>query len=214
MSKVAVHGGIDLLGKDSNVKNLILEQLPLDNPNTNVGNIWLGLDDKKITYVEEVGQLTTIRRIAHDGDIAVLAEAIELKDNSTDTYLTITNIGTDDMTLGQPVYSTQNLEAKLANANDTIKKKVIGLVSDNLIESSGRSGKVLTSGLLTGTTEQWEQVTGMIGGLVPDSNYFLDIVAGKLTLYPPTEEGQFVCLLGTALTNTIFSIRIERPITI
>lgn len=214
MTKVAVHGGIDLLGKEANVKNLILEQLPFDNPNKNVGNIWLGLDDKKITYVEEIGQLTTIRRIAHDGDVAALIEAIELKDNSTDTYLTIINVGTDDMILGQPVYSTNNLEAKLANANDVIKKKVIGLVSDNLIESSGRSGKVLTSGLLTGTIEQWEHATGMIGGLVPDSNYFLDTISGKLTLYPPTENGQFICLLGTALTNTIFSIRIERPITI
>ena len=107
-----------------------------------------------------------------------------------------------------------NLEADFADASNTNKKKVIGLVSDNIVLSNRGSGHLLTAGLLTGTIEQWEFVTGMVGGLVPDTKYFLDITPGKMTMSPPTDDGQYICLLGTAVTQTIFMIRIERSIRI
>jgi len=212
--KVIVHGGIELLGEDTEVQNLNLEKLPTDPHDRRMGNVWINEADKRIAYVENEANPELIRKLIHDGDLAALKETIDLKDNRLDTYLTVKNITTNDMMFGQPVYSLNNLEAGFANANDINKKKVIGLVSDNIIESNGTSGCVLTSGLLTGTIAQWEYVTGMIGGLVPDTKYFLDTVSGKLTLYPPTDSGQFICLLGSALTTTIFLIRIERPITI
>lgn len=214
MNNVKVHGGIELLGANTEVQNLGLEKLSDDPVNPNSGRIWLD-DENRIAYRDSaVGGNGRIRRIAHDSDIELLKESIALKDNRTDTYLSFTNITNEDMFFGQPIYSANNLEADFADASNTNKKKVIGLVSDNIVLSNRGSGHLLTAGLLTGTIEQWEFVTGMVGGLVPDTKYFLDITPGKMTMSPPTDDGQYICLLGTAVTQTIFMIRIERSIRI
>ena len=214
MSNVKVHGGIELLGANTEVQNLGLEKRSSDPINPNPGRFWLD-SENRLSYKDgEIGGNGRIRKIANDTDIQALKDSIALKDNRTDTYLSFTNVTNEDMFFGQPIYSANNLEADFADASNTNKKKVIGLVSDNIVLSNRGSGHLLTAGLLTGTIEQWEFVTGMVGGLVPDTKYFLDITPGKMTMSPPTDDGQYICLLGTAVTQTIFMIRIERSIRI
>lgn len=128
--------------------------------------------------------------------------------------VSIHNVSNDDMLLGMAVYSPSNGAGDLANAASDTKKTVIGLVADDLIVSQSGQGSILTTGMLTGTIAQWEAATGLVGGLKPRSNYYLDVVAGRITPYPSGDEGSFICPVGYALTETDFIIRIERIIAI
>lgn len=212
-----IHGGVDFKGGDSDAKEFSLEKLDGNPDNPKSRRVWFNQEQLRVAYSESTTEdLDTITRyLATLDDIELLTQLVAAKaDRISDTsHVTINNISTDDMKLGQPVYGASHLDTLLACANDE-KKDVIGLVSDNLILSNNGSGKALTSGILTGTVSQWEFATGMVGGLVSNQKYFLDTVAGRLTLAPPSEPGQYICQLGMALSPTVFLIRIERPIAI
>ena len=125
----------------------------------------------------------------------------------------IVNVDTDDMTLGMAVYSAGVGVGKLALASNVTKKNVIGLVANDLIESQSGRGSVMPTGTLAGTVAQWEAVTGLMGGLIPNATYYLDHdTPGRITPYPSNTDGQYLCPVGYALTTSEFIIRIERPI--
>lgn len=112
------------------------------------------------------------------------------------------------LVIGCPVYSSANdtVDKAMANAVGTVK--VIGLMAD-VSTANGVSGAVITDGVLTATTVQWDAITGGSGGLVRDTLYFLDAAtAGKLTATPPTTTGQFVKLIGVAISTTELKITI------
>jgi hypothetical protein len=124
----------------------------------------------------------------------------------------IVNTSNFDMTLGMAVYAPGVGEGGLAIASSDARKNVIGLVANDLILSQSGRGSVLSTGVLTGSVAQWEAATGLAGGLIPNANYYLDIVAGHITPYPSGDPGHFLCPIGQALTTTDFLIRIERQI--
>lgn len=124
----------------------------------------------------------------------------------------VVNISNDNMLFGMAVYSPGTGLGDLANAAFGDRKNVIGLVANDLILSQSGRGSVLSTGTLTGTKAQWEAATGLVGGLIPNANYYLDIVAGRITPYPPDSSGHYLCPVGYALTDVDFIIRIERSI--
>jgi hypothetical protein len=123
-------------------------------------------------------------------------------------FITRNNISNDDLVLGNVVYSFSDTEVDKANSKFETKKIAIGLVADNLVLSQGGVCKIQTTGILTGTLNQWEAVTGMVGGLVVNSRYFLDTISGKLTPYMPSDAIS-LCPVGKAISQTEFSINIE-----
>lgn len=218
--RIRVHGGLDILGDNPDVKNLILETLASDPNLFNIGRIWKAPNGLGIHYGDtdsESGN-NVLRIIAHDGDLLKLWTAINKKDNSSDTYLDVINSTTNDLCIGQPVYITDYSQdvyrVDVGNAIDINKKKIVGLVSDNVIESNGGSGKILVSGILKSTELNWDLVTGLNGGLLPRTRYFLSTNNGQLSVSSPAEEGQYMCSIGESLNSTDFLIKIERPITI
>ena len=57
--------------------------------------------------------------------------------------------------------------------------------------SNGLSGVIATGGPLTASTAQWDAITGQVGGLTPNTRYYLDpTTAGKLTITAPITAGQ------------------------
>lgn len=83
---------------------------------------------------------------------------------------------------------------------DTRKAQVLGLVTVPGLE--GDTVTVTFVGLVTLTVAQWTAITGEVGGLTPQTAYFLDSSArpGKLTLTKPTTG--FVAQVGVALSTT------------
>jgi hypothetical protein len=219
VKNTAVHGGVEFLGKGSAIKNLNLDELALDPTSPGNNQVWYNLNEKRIKYIDgnDSDGVAVLKAVAHTDDIVAVTQVIDSKASMADvsvSNITYVNVTNSDMVFGQPIYGVTQLTADLANAGSNAKKNVVGLVSDLSINSQNGSGKVKTSGELIGTHEQWAVVTGATGGLVPNANYFLDIISGRLTLSPPTEEGQAICLLGRALSTTSFLIRIERPISL
>lgn len=120
--------------------------------------------------------------------------------------------GTDNVYFGMAVYSTSDEGADLACADSNTKKTVLGLVTEDIVLSGGNLGHALSTGKMTGTVQQWERATGMVGGLVPRRDYFLDIVKGQITPFPPSGPGQYLCPIGRALSNRDFLVRIDKTV--
>lgn len=117
------------------------------------------------------------------------------------------------ITLGMPVYASAADTVKRAQANAKTTSKIAGLVFDATI-AAGAVGNIAQSGVLVGTTAQWDAVvTGQSGGLTFGSLYFLDPAnAGKLTTTAPTTTGQCNTFVGTALSATELELQIAQPI--
>jgi hypothetical protein len=116
------------------------------------------------------------------------------------------------LTLGMPVYASAVDTVKRGQANAKTTATLVGVVYDSTI-AAGAIGNMAESGVVVGTTTQWDAVTGGTGGLVFATNYFLDPAnAGKLTTTPPTTVGQVNTLVGRAISTTEFEVLLRDPI--
>ena len=109
------------------------------------------------------------------------------------------------------MYGVSDIAVDLANANDITKMKVMGLVATNIIEAGG-AGIIALLGKISGSTTQWDSITGQAGGLTPNANYFLDIVGGMITNSAPLDRAAFLCPIGSALSETVLNINIGKII--
>jgi hypothetical protein len=78
--------------------------------------------------------------------------------------------------------------------------KVYALVSDAVLPAGG-FGNVIASGSLTSATTDWDVVTGLTGGLVPGSTYYVAATAGTITA-APNLAGVALAIIGFALSST------------
>lgn len=112
---------------------------------------------------------------------------------------------------GTPIYSSALGLIRRADATGTgTAWQVLGLVAETSIPITNL-GNIQTSEILTATTTQWDVVTGQVGGLTEGSIYYLDPVnPGKLTTTAPTITGQYLIIVGYAVSLTQLSINIQR----
>lgn len=114
----------------------------------------------------------------------------------------LTNDESGSVVICTPVYIDANDGFKKAKADASGTRYVIGLVYDATI-ANGVSGQVQVDGVFTATTGQWDAVFGTTGGLTKDTRYYLSAVtAGLATATAPSTVGQYVVLLGTAISTT------------
>lgn len=123
-----------------------------------------------------------------------------------------TNDNAGSLVIGTPVYVKANGNVDKAQADAQATVAMLGLVKDASISASA-SGNIQTDGVLVATTGQWDTITGGSGGLTAGSRYFLSAAtAGMLTTTAPTTTGQFVLLVGLALSTTEMDISLQSPI--
>lgn len=114
----------------------------------------------------------------------------------------LTNNNGGALPIGTPVFSSSNDGMNAARANDLTSCIVLGLVQDITV-AAGAVGKVTTNGLLTATADQWDVVTGNVGGLTFNTIYYVDPVnPGKLVKIKPTTAGAFLAPVGVAISTT------------
>lgn len=119
------------------------------------------------------------------------------------------NGDTVPLTICMPVYSIGGGLIARAKANTYGTSLVMGLISDAQI-NVGNTGNIQTTEIITALTSQWDLVTNQVGGLTEGSIYYLDpINAGMITTIPPTVSGQYVQIIGKALSITQLSINIQ-----
>jgi hypothetical protein len=108
-----------------------------------------------------------------------------------------------DLLRGQPVYLDTSGKWKRATSIPPASN-IVGILDGDDIPV-GVSARAQTSGIISQPSAQWDEVTGMVGGLVPNAYYFLSST-GTLSYTPPTTVGQAVVRLGMALSSTEFLI--------
>jgi len=90
----------------------------------------------------------------------------------------------------------------------------------NALATSNCSGLALSAGEKPGSvdikfagpmtlrTDQWDNITGQVGGLTPHSTYYISAAtAGKLTATPPSNPN-YIAPIGFALSATTMMIQI------
>ena len=123
-----------------------------------------------------------------------------------------TNNNAGAIVIGQAVYVDGAGTVDLAQANAAGTKDVLGLVVDTTIAAAA-SGGIITTGILTATTGEWDAVTGQVGGLTAGVKYWLDpSTAGSLTATAPTVGGEYVAPVGKALSTTEFEVDVDHTI--
>lgn len=108
---------------------------------------------------------------------------------------------------GMAVYVSGDGHVDLAQADASATTlPIVGLAYENVLADG--EGTYQTFGQLT--LEDWTDVIGS-QFLNPGSVYFLsDTDAGHLTTSEPEDVGDYVVIVGTALTQTTFNIEIHR----
>ena len=103
---------------------------------------------------------------------------------------------------GMAVYVSGNGHVDLAQADAYATSKPVGLALEDVAEDG--TGTYLTCA--TVTLEDWTEVIGA-EFLSPGSIYFLSNTdPGQLTTTEPSEVGEYVIIMGSALTQTTFNI--------
>jgi hypothetical protein len=115
---------------------------------------------------------------------------------------------------GMAVYISGASTVKRGRANALATATIIGLLYDTTL-AAGAAGYIQTDDIFIATTGEWDAVTGDTGGLVPNTNYFLDSASeGKITKTPPDTSvvGNCNTYIGLALSATALDLSIEKPI--
>lgn len=128
-------------------------------------------------------------------------------DNASATF-------TSTVVAGEPVYGDAAGSVDAALASAAASSKVIGLAP--VAVTAAATGTYTYDGIVTLTTGEWDVVTGEVGGLVTDNNYYLsDAAAGRL-LQEDNVAGLTVgdsrVLIGTAISTTEIQLNIQEPI--
>ncbi len=90
---------------------------------------------------------------------------------------------------------------RTTNALDVAHAQAVGVVS--AFDSTTSEVTVTTTGEVTLTTSQWDAKTGGSGGLASGSIYYVDSVAGTITVNPTAISGQFIAQVGIARSTTV-----------
>lgn len=135
---------------------------------------------------------------------STISSAVE----STTTQLT--NNQGSSVVIGRAIYSDGSNTFKLAQSDAVGTRKAGGLVAATSL-NNGVAGDIVTAGVMTATTGQWDVVTGQTGGLTPDAYYYLSgTTAGGLTPTAPTTG--WLVKIGKALSTTKMLVSFESPI--
>ena len=148
-----------------------------------------------------------------DGVVRQMAAAdiLDVKLNEVD-FVSADNGEIAAIVICTPVYVSAADEVKEAQADAISTSEVIGLVVDDSVDP-GALARILTDGRFTATTDQWDAVTGDVGGLTAGVVYYLDpATAGILTATAPSADTKVVARVGKALSATVLDISIDRPI--
>lgn len=97
----------------------------------------------------------------------------------------------------------------LAKADAAATMRFIGFASGAI--NTATSGAIIVNGVVTGSTGEWDAVTGQSGGLTPGSVYFLsNATAGMVTPTAPTTG--FSVRVGIAVSTTQLLINVGEPV--
>jgi hypothetical protein len=131
---------------------------------------------------------------------------------ASQTTTSLTNGEATAVTVGMCVYVSAANTALKARANAAGTSKAFGLVGDSTVAASA-TANIVTDGIVTATTTQWDALTGQTGGLTAGGDYWLSsTLAGGLTATPVVTTGQYSVYVGRAISTTDIELTIGQRI--
>ena len=123
-----------------------------------------------------------------------------------------TNANAGNLVIATPVYASAAGAVDKAQADALATKNILGLVADTVV-TTNTAGAVQSDGIFDATTGEWDTVTGDTGGLTVGSKYYLDPdTAGMLTETVPSTQGDYVAMVGIAISTTEMEISIRSTV--
>lgn len=123
-----------------------------------------------------------------------------------------TNGEADALVIGSAVYNDSADSVKRGQSNAAATSEIIGFATEETV-ATGQPANVQTSGVLEATTNQWDAMSDLTGGLNVGEVYYLDdAVPGEITATAPTAAGKYVVRVGRAISTTGLLIEIRAPI--
>jgi hypothetical protein len=122
-------------------------------------------------------------------------------------------VQTADATLiaGNLIYSSAADHVGKAEANAGATLPCVGISTQAI--TSAATGTIQYGGIVTLTTAQWDAAFGTSGGLTFGTTYYLSpSTAGLGTVTCPTTTGQYVQIIGIALSSTELLFNPSDPI--
>jgi hypothetical protein len=121
------------------------------------------------------------------------------------------NSGSANIKFGTPLSALGADGVQLSVASDSFATSQVFGLSNNISNSSSVNVNIQSYGTLIGTTTEWDQVTGTVGGLQVGKDYYISIIPGMLTTTPTTTPTFYMTKVGTAMSTTTMSIAIQSP---
>ena len=147
-----------------------------------------------------------------DANHAATKSYVDASLASSGSVVTKVNTDTTVLQFGTPVHSSMVGGVAKASANTASTADLVGLIVDTEV-GTGTPGQVQTAGIMTGTTGQWDAVTEQAGGLIEGAIYYLNVApAGRITTTAPTTPGQYLVIIGVALSPTQMFINTQASI--
>jgi hypothetical protein len=173
----------------------------------------LGIIEKQTEIIEVVKGSTPLSEIVVPGPQGPQGIQGEKGDPGLGTAGLVSKVNGEANPLikGTPVYLSNSTTIRRARADAPATKNVLGFVYDDSIANGG-SGNIQTTSIMILTTNEWDAITGSVGGLQPQTDYYLStITEGRITSVAPGSTG-YVCKVGYAISSTEFLIRMEPSI--
>jgi len=117
---------------------------------------------------------------------------------------------TGSINTGGAVYASAAGVVTKGIATSAAAATVVGLAGTTLGTSS--PGPMIFRGIYVQATALWDSITGQSGGLTPGSWYYLDpTTAQRLTKTAPSTSGQYVTIVGLAISSTELLVLPQPP---
>jgi hypothetical protein len=141
----------------------------------------------------------TYGRVTAGSSPAVLQMAVSLTNNTGSTIGKL-----------QLVYKTATADQiALAKADINGTQRFIGFSAASL--ANGATGSIIVGGVVTGTTAEWDAVTGSVGGLAPGGQYFVSEATAGFIRNPAPTSG-WVVRVGQAISATQLLMQPGEPL--
>ena len=146
--------------------------------------------------------------IGPSGNIEQLQAGDNVEVGAAKQIFTATNTNAGAITLGQPVYISSADSVDKASASTGSTAAAIGLVMDASVASAAVA-VIITDGVIDNS--DWTAVIGS-ATLTAGAKYFLSTTAGLLTTIAPSATGEYITVVGTAISATSLEVSIRDSI--
>lgn len=172
-------------------------------PITGVGDMFRSVYDQNGNGVPDSADNVTITNVAGLQD-ALNDLANQGGGGGGGSIISVTNSGSDTFSPGIPVCKIGSMY--MIGSSVSPRHNILGLAVD--ISGPGDQLKIQSGGIIQLSPENWDIVTGQVGGLSTNAIYYVNSLS-RVSPDAPTLSPEYLVKIGVALNNTELLIDLD-----